>query len=381
MYPSIICHARNNEFTETLNKPCFVLAEMGGCRCSYRNCKSSTKLGGDLHFFHFPVKNKERCRDWIINAKRPEFQNLPIDQLRNKVICGLHFETHCFTNIHRKRLVHDAVPTLSGGTPEDDGPIDLKDIQVLPTNADATIFTVDTDSMQPSMDDTSMCTYSIKNGNLIPVFDESEIDEEHTEILYINQGIETNHNEYLFIEPKDQRSEDTTYNGSTSTTETSEFNESSQFSASDGKTVYNLEVVDVADNSSGDSPKQKHRVENFQLKKRARKRMKYKHADNFVLQLLMKHTREIAALKRAMQKQLTLKPVHILKALHGRVPASMLAAIRLQLFKRKKKLLSDEAQLLTKLYSTSKDSYHLFRETLNWHFPEPTCIEDLMKKN
>lgn len=354
---------------------------MGGCRCSYRNCKSSTKLGGDLHFFHFPVKNKDRCREWIINAKRPEFQNLPIDQLRNKVICGLHFENHCFTNIHRKRLVHDAVPTLSGGSIEDEEQLDIKDIQVLPTNSDATIFTVDTDSMQTSLDDTTMCTYSIKNGNLIPVFSEADMDEEQTEILYINHGIDGSNNEYLFLESKEQQSEDSAYNGNiTCTTETAEFTESIQYTEteSSSKSLYNVEVIGVIEND--DSQKSIDPIK-AESKRKIRKRKKYKNAENSIMQLLMKHNREIAALKRALHKQLSLKPMHILKALDGRVPASMLAALRLQLFKQKKKLLADEAQLLTKLYATSKDSYHLFRDTLNWHFPEPTCIENLMKNN
>lgn len=359
-----------------------VILVMGGCRCSYRHCKSSTKLGGDLHFFHFPVKNKDRCRDWIINAKRPEFQNLPIDQLRNKVICGLHFETTCFTNIHRKRLVHDAVPTLSGGSTEDEGQMDIKDIQVLPTNADATIFTVDTDSMQPSIDDTTMCTYSIKNGNLIPVFSETDVDDEHAEILYINQGVEANHNEYLFIEPKFQRSEDSNYHSSVTPTENSAFNESPQYAAGESSTkpIYKVEFIDVLDNTCVDNQKVDDTVK-VAPKKKFKKRKRNKQFDNYVLQLLMRHTREIAALKRAMKKQLFLKPIHIMRALQGRVPASMLAAIRLQLFKQKKQLLADETQLLTKLYATSKDSYHLFRDQLNWHFPEPTCIESLMKKD
>lgn len=357
---------------------------MGGCRCSYRNCKSSTKLGGDLHFFHFPVKNKDRCREWIINAKRPEFQNLPIDQLRNKVICGLHFENHCFTNIHRKRLVHDAVPTLSGGSVEDEGQTDAKEIQVLPTNADATIFTVDTDSMQTTLDDTTMCTYSIKNGNLIPVFAEAEMDDEQTEILYINHDIDGSNNEYLFIEPKEEHSADANFNGNVTctTTESSDFNENMQYSTSEStsKSIYNVEVIDVMEDTCEGSQKSTApaRVE---PKRKTKKLKKYKNIDNFILQILMRHTREIASLKRTINKQLYLKNTHILKALHGRVPSSMLAAIRLQLFKEKKKLLEDETQLLTKLYATSKDSYHFFRDTLNWHFPEPKRIENLMKNN
>lgn len=355
---------------------------MGGCRCSYRNCKSSTKLGGDLHFFHFPVKNKDRCREWIINAKRPEFQNLPIDQLRNKVICGLHFENHCFTNIHRKRLVHDAVPTLSGSGIEDEEQLDMKDIQVLQSNADATIFTVDTDSMQPSIDDTTMCTYSIKNGNLIPVFSETDIDEEQTEILYINHGIDGNNSEYLFLESKEQQSEESNYNGNIiCKTENSDFAESIQYTEteSSSKSLYNVEVIDILENE--DMEKASDLNQKLDSKRKIRKRKKYKNVESSIIQLLMKHNREIAALKKALHKQLLLKPEHILKALHGRVPASMLAALRLQLFKQKKKLLADETQLLTKLYATSKDSYHLFRDTLNWHFPEPTCIENLMKNN
>lgn len=69
---------------------------MGGCRCSYRNC--TVRTDGKTHMFHYPVFEKVRCHQWLVNAQRLDFLNLKVSQLRNRVICQHHFKEDCFMN-------------------------------------------------------------------------------------------------------------------------------------------------------------------------------------------------------------------------------------------------------------------------------------------
>ncbi|GLV44810.1 uncharacterized protein CBL_14619 [Carabus blaptoides fortunei] len=125
---------------------------MGGCRCVYRSCQSSTSLSPGLHYFHFPVKDAQRCEQWIVNARKPEFRSLEKDKLRNKVVCSLHFEERCFTNEKHDRLVYNAVPTLGCEEEEvTEDPLkynypppaeDTNNIMLIPIDADNTKFTL-----------------------------------------------------------------------------------------------------------------------------------------------------------------------------------------------------------------------------------------------
>lgn len=69
---------------------------MGGCRCSYRNC--TVRSDGKTHLFHYPVFDKLRCHQWILNARNYDSLNLTVSQLRNKVICQHHFQDVMFMN-------------------------------------------------------------------------------------------------------------------------------------------------------------------------------------------------------------------------------------------------------------------------------------------
>lgn len=125
---------------------------MGGCRCVYRSCQSSTSLSPGLHYFHFPVKDTQRCEQWIVNARKPDFRSLEKDKLRNKVVCSLHFEERCFTNEKHDRLVYNAVPTLGCEEEEvTEDPLkynypppaeDTNNIMLIPVDADNTKFTL-----------------------------------------------------------------------------------------------------------------------------------------------------------------------------------------------------------------------------------------------
>uniref|UniRef100_A0A182MLR5 THAP-type domain-containing protein n=1 Tax=Anopheles culicifacies TaxID=139723 RepID=A0A182MLR5_9DIPT len=85
---------------------------MGGCRCTFRECENGTATRKELHYFRYPVRNPERLKIWIRNAKRSEFLDLPTDKLCNKVVCQEHFERQMFMNELRDRLTHLAIPRL-----------------------------------------------------------------------------------------------------------------------------------------------------------------------------------------------------------------------------------------------------------------------------
>lgn len=65
-----------------------------------------------MHFFHFPFRDLPRCEKWAEYSNNLAFLQLPINQLRNKVVCENHFKEQCFMNIKRERLTKFAIPTL-----------------------------------------------------------------------------------------------------------------------------------------------------------------------------------------------------------------------------------------------------------------------------
>lgn len=134
---------------------------MGGCKCSFRNCTNATKLGKECHFFHFPVKQWDRCAEWIKQSQKPHFLDLHVDQLKNKVICEEHFADNMFINAEKKRLLKYAVPR---GDPDDDI-VSKADVKVVPKDADGTIFTLDEEFLNNS--NSYIPTYNIDNGTLV----------------------------------------------------------------------------------------------------------------------------------------------------------------------------------------------------------------------
>ncbi|KAB0801212.1 hypothetical protein PPYR_05566 [Photinus pyralis] len=138
---------------------------MGGCRCSYKNCKRSTNNSEkNFHFFHYPSKDYERSLKWIANARKPLFLDLPKDQLRNKVVCQNHFEPHYFTNVSKKRLIQAAVPTLDVGCTDE--PQAVK-VTVLQADEKGTVFTVDTEPINVR-DVNQVRSFLIANGDIVP---------------------------------------------------------------------------------------------------------------------------------------------------------------------------------------------------------------------
>ncbi|XP_055595977.1 uncharacterized protein LOC129746370 [Uranotaenia lowii] len=93
---------------------------MGGCRCTFRTCENSTASKPGMHFFHFPIRDWPRLETWANYAEKPEFKELPMAKLKNKVVCQEHFHSRMFMNYLRESLTKSAVPTLE---PLNDGQV------------------------------------------------------------------------------------------------------------------------------------------------------------------------------------------------------------------------------------------------------------------
>lgn len=65
-----------------------------------------------MHFFHFPVKDKDRLDVWIAMANKPAFKEYPLTKLKNQNVCEEHFKLNQFMNIKKERLTRFAIPTL-----------------------------------------------------------------------------------------------------------------------------------------------------------------------------------------------------------------------------------------------------------------------------
>ncbi|XP_055698995.1 uncharacterized protein LOC129799274 [Phlebotomus papatasi] len=85
---------------------------MGGCRCAFQTCENNSANSPNMHFFHFPAKKMELCKTWAKFANRIDFLSLPLDKLKNKVVCQSHFKKNCFMNYLQNSLVKTAYPTL-----------------------------------------------------------------------------------------------------------------------------------------------------------------------------------------------------------------------------------------------------------------------------
>lgn len=86
---------------------------MGGTRCSFQFCPNTSASKPGIHFFHFPVKYKERCELWIKNSgKETEFLEMPLGKLRNRAVCQEHFTKDSFMNSKQTSLTKLAVPTV-----------------------------------------------------------------------------------------------------------------------------------------------------------------------------------------------------------------------------------------------------------------------------
>ncbi|XP_031176863.1 THAP domain-containing protein 1-like isoform X2 [Sander lucioperca] len=77
--------------------------------CSAFGCKLRQYQGCSLSFFRFPLSDRRRLKQWVINVRRHNWTPTPASRL-----CSMHFEEDQFfiDNMCRRRLKDTAVPTI-----------------------------------------------------------------------------------------------------------------------------------------------------------------------------------------------------------------------------------------------------------------------------
>lgn len=338
---------------------------MGGCRCSYKNCKNNTKMSESAHFFHYPVKQKERCKAWIENAQKPEYFNLDEFQLRNKVVCEVHFQDECFVNAEKKRLLTTAVPTLDGDNCYDDQPYvppptkvrsyikksaydhknnsEIDDIKLVPANEDGTIFVLDSPMIKTSK---KVMSYTYQDDSLVPSIDikcESTEDENcmntnnpYQALLQIHQKTPkpnvVNLNQSLFGDQDNPSSINT-------------------FIKREMSPPHETNEVPLEDIIS-------------------------KTVENKFLQKLEKHSKELTQIKKVLKVKQTspkLSKTQVLRYLKLRIPSTLYTLVNLALDTGYDLNETDEVFFKT-IYEVSPQLYKTLAEDYKWNIPE---IEDV----
>lgn len=90
-------------------------------KCSYINCGNvceKKRTDGFVSFFHFPIKDSERLKEWVKRSGNIKLDYNCPEELKLKKICEKHFtieDITCSTG-NRKRLQKNALPVsyLSG---------------------------------------------------------------------------------------------------------------------------------------------------------------------------------------------------------------------------------------------------------------------------
>ncbi|EFA10878.1 uncharacterized protein LOC103314520 [Tribolium castaneum] len=334
---------------------------MGGCRCSYRNCTNTTKTRDNLHFFHYPVKQKERCRQWIENAQKPQFYDLDEVQLRNKVICETHFKDCYFPNIQKKRLLQGAVPTLDGDcepkrTPPSESPLKIQDVQVLPANADGTIFVLET-NMQSNFQSEKVQSYIYtNNGLMVP-------------ITKLSDPVENNFFPDSDIEVEVEE---------TPQPQTKHKPESETFTESP-KSFEHFSY----ENNQGSSDVEMVTVEQTNVKKVAKTTMTddifLKTMGSKYVQKINQNSRDIAILKRLLKsKRPPKRPPNsvVLNCLKSQIPPSLSSVVNLNL-NDKCDFTPEELEFFSTIHSTSPQVYEILSQKYKWKLPNPETFNNI----
>lgn len=362
---------------------------MGGCRCSFRDCSNTTKTE-NIHFFHYPVKQKERCRIWIENARKPHFCNLEEDQLRNKVICDQHFEDKWFPNPQKKRLLQGAIPTLPGKYAEDDplGSIEKQsnvtlpafvshdqDIQVLPANEDGTVFILDTDAMftksqkiesyvyqngmvvpstliSSSFVSSQNCkSYSSSKGNDRRIKKERVNETEHKKQNYVEKCIDMEPSELIVKHEIPDYSEKGVDSEARSVEPEDDYEVVTKKLATEEKVLGNY-----IKQQKDDSP-----------------------LDKSYLRKINQHSRDIANIKKMLKEKAMLEKPNIstiLSVLKEQLPASLYTIVTLNL-NQECELTEDDVDFFTVVHRTSPEVYQLLVDKFNWNLPSVDVVDSI----
>lgn len=80
-----------------------------GWKCVISQCTSNTKIPG-----HFFPKNQKITKKWLDIISVPELNSLSEEAIRKCKVCHLHFSPDSYIfSLNRRRLKHDALPTLN----------------------------------------------------------------------------------------------------------------------------------------------------------------------------------------------------------------------------------------------------------------------------
>ncbi|KAL3273597.1 hypothetical protein HHI36_015029 [Cryptolaemus montrouzieri] len=350
---------------------------MGGCRCSYKNCRNTTKTTDNVHFFHYPVKQKDRCKIWIKRAEKPQFFDLDEYQLRNKVICEVHFEDHCFLNSQKKRLLPNAVPSIDGDTcyeieapsaalpkPKDrfkQFSTRMDDIQILPASEDGSLFVLDTfPSYKVSKE---VKSYILNNDALLPLGENNE-PKIKTELMDEENEMDAN-SEFIL-------SDDGHFNV---------FHNKSN--AAPLKTIaepqvskYKLEKSDTSKKSSFDSgcnssASQSLNSPSKNISDEMLESMICKTVESKYLHKLEQHTKDLNQIKKALRLSKSaskLNKVSVLRFLKLRLPPSLYTLVNLSIDDDYN--LSEEDETFFKnLHDSSPRAYQFLMDDCNWRMP------------
>ncbi|XP_018566529.1 uncharacterized protein LOC108907362 [Anoplophora glabripennis] len=380
---------------------------MGGCRCSYKNCTNTTKTTENVHFFHYPVKHKERCKVWIENANKPQFCDLEEDQLRNKVICEVHFEDKWFPNCQKKRLLQGAIPTLDGDCKTE--PISepsetplylsshLQDVQVLPANADGTIFVLDTDAIFNRSQ--KIESYLYKNGDIVPTNSKPSkqiVTSKPSTSTENNAIFSTFKNEIL---PNSSRTFDERTNEGVDAhdfrtvvkKEVPEYhenvlNKTLMHQISPQNMVHEIETMqyehqrqDLVYEESDTDNHQKRSVSRSVNTKNIPKSVIEKSVSRNYLRKIKQHSRDIASIKRMLKQKafMDTKPdVNILlNSMKEQLPPTFFTILNLNL-NNKYDLTDDDIDFFTTIHKTSPQLYQMLIEKYNWNLPCVDIVEE-----
>lgn len=354
---------------------------MGGCRCTYKNCQNTTKTTDNVHFFHYPIKYKERCAVWIKNAEKPEFLMLEEDQLRNKVICEVHFEDKWFPNSQKKRLLQGAIPTLDGDLwehhlpkkEEPDLPVyssssQLSDIQLLPANDDGTIFVLDTDSMFSSSQKVESYTY--KNGMLLPSNSRS-IKPEFKKYTFPRPSSSSEKSNNLELKqaykrPKQDPDEPTVDSNCIK----SEAPELEELGDESYEPQAKLLRFDLASKQVASQP---------ESSVNSNAESQENHINHNYMMKIEQHSREIAHIKKVLKQKAfdtKIDTKTALQVLKNDLPPTLFTVLNLCL-NIKCELTDDDIEFFTTVHKISPEAYQLFVDKYKWNLPFVDIVESM----
>ncbi|CAG9855232.1 unnamed protein product [Phyllotreta striolata] len=358
---------------------------MGGCRCSYKNCPNTTTTTENIHFFHYPVKHKERCRIWIENANKLHFCDIEEEQLRNKSICEVHFEDKWFLNSQRKRLLQGAIPTLDGDCIEEK-PTEsdmfvfngLQEVQILPASSDGSLFILDTDSNRPH----SVESFIYKNGVIVP--SDGSVKEDVMKSKLSNPQPSTSGINIFSENSSFNVSNSTRFQNSTNIQKEPKTIIKADFDNGDTDVKYENDTEN--DNAPSENIIY---VESDNLSKRKSPRIANAkgasppskgtidkpHLGTNYLKKIKQHSRDIACIKKMLRQKVRAqnKPDTdtILATLKKELPATLFSVVNLNL-NEKYELTQEDEEFFTDIHKTSPQLYQLLVDKYKWNLP---CID------